>query len=464
VHGSWSGGREFVVRFTPTAEGRWTWTTASDDTGLNGQSGTVQCTAPRDGARGFVRRDPGHPYHFLHDDGSRYFLFGTTYYGLLHAATQGDRWKEAVDGTASKGMNKIRMNFSRESADGSAASPGPFRRTHDELDLAYWKKVDEVVEYLKGRGVVADLILVRSFGTQAQDERFVRYAVARYAAFPNVAWCLTNEWEYRGKPRDYWNTLGRIVRDGDPWLREGDRLRMLSIHQRTRIGWQFGDQDWPTHIIVQYGVRNPGGAGVSPPEVPSYRHGDQWGYESIRFNRGHKLPVVNDEYGYAGEPEDKSESPARPLTRDKHRHIMWGIYLAGGYGSAGDKYTHKDPPGRPYTGGAWKDIEEYGDIQRLIRFFTSRGIEYWKMRPDAAKSSVKERLYVLAWPGRQYVLYAAAGGKFSVKLAEGDYAARRYDPRTGEDVELGRVRGGGLTSFETPAGNDWVVYLTSQRQ
>jgi hypothetical protein len=46
----------------------------------------------------------------------------------------------------------------------------------------------------------------------------------------------------------------------------------------------------------------------------------------------------------------------------------------------------------------------------------------------------------MSWPGHQYVLYAV-GGKFSVKLAEGDYAARRYAPRTGEDVELGRVRG-----------------------
>lgn len=45
--------------------------------------------------------------------------------------------------------------------------------------------------------------------------------------------------------------------------------------------------------------------------------------------------------------------------------------------------------------------------------------------------------------------------------AAGGETARRYDPRTGEEADLGEVAGGGARSFALPDGADWVVYLTS---
>lgn len=452
VPGFWDGGNAFRIRFTPTAEGQWTYETQSQDPGLGGKSGALTCTAPASGSHGFVRRDPQRPYHFIRDDDSRFFLFGQTYYRLMDRNEQD--WKASIDGTSRRGMNKIRFNV----------PPGDVKTLPESVDPAYWRKLDAVVRHMNDKGVLADF-LIFGMGTfssaEEQDRRYLRYVVARYAAFPNVVWTLVNEWNYRPKPRQYWNAMGAIVKAEDPWSAEGQALRMLSIHQQTRINWQFFDQSWPAHVIIQYGVRNKDQHQADEWKNTGrtkYRDGDEWGNAGILFNMGHNMPVVNDEYGYIGEPKDESERPVRELTREKHRNIMWGIYAAGGYGSAGDKRKYED--GKPYIEPTvWRDPVEYQDIQRLVEFFTAKGLEFWKMAAHNELVKSGRRVYALAEPGRQYVIYAAAGGRFAIELAPGSYEARRYDPRTGEDEGLGNVAGGAAREFSLPDAQDWVVYL-----
>jgi hypothetical protein len=369
-------------------------------------------------------------------------------------------------------MNKVRLLL--HGVTGNPFNPypptAPFAGDHDRPNLAHWRALDAIVAHLDARGMVADLILFVNravnpgpvFGTPEQDARALRYALARCAAYPNLIWCLTNEWNYTGKDRAYWDALGAIARAEDPWSAEGTSRRLLTIHQQTRIDWQFGDAAWPTHACIQYGVRNGQRTQTDewaddPRNGVRYPHGDDWGHAGIIHNLGHGLPVVNDEYGYIGEPEDKSAPGAPPLGRAKHRRILWGIYAAGGYAAAGDKTTYGDA--RPYMSGDWHDTEEYGDIARLVDFFTSGAITYWRLASRDDLVAAGERVYVLAEPGRQYVAYAAAGGAFALDLAPGSYAARRYDPRTGADVVLGAVAGGGPHSFTLPDGDDWVVYL-----
>lgn len=456
VRGFWDGDDLFKLRFTPDREGEWTFTTASSDAELGAKSGTLRCTAPLPGSRGFLRRDEQHPHHFVWDDGTRYFLCGNTHYGLA------DREKKdgetTIEGTKSRGMNKIRFHV----PEGGENAPS----------LERLRNVDALVGFMMRKGVVADLLVFGSGyfeKTEAEDEAYLRYLLARYAAYANVAWTLVNEWNYRPKPRSYWNRMGRLVRAEDPWGRDANALRLLSVHQQTRIDFQFFDETWMSHAILQVGVRN--GQPVTtddelkykgPPTNERMPHGDDWGNAGVLHNRGHRMPVVNDEYGYIGEPEDKSagknmQGRVVGLTRDKHRRILWGIYAAGGYASAGDKYDYENA-GRPYKTGYWKDPAEYKDIQRLVEFFTGKGLEYWKMSSHNELASNGERVYVLAEPGRQYVVYAAVGGAFSLKLTDGSYGARRFDPRTGQEADLGLVKGG-EARLQTPAGSDWVVYL-----
>ena len=467
VPGFWDGERTWRLRFTPTSEGAWRYETASADAGLGGQRGVIEATAPAPEARGFVRVDPHHPYHFVYDDGTRYFMFGQTYYELVQNARGGGGWKASVDSSRAYGINKVRLGaYPIQDWPSPYPETSPFGDDHDRLDLEHWQQLDEVVRYLAERGVVADLMPYiasgsqrdAGFGTWEQDARYVRYVLARYAAFPNVIWCLVNEWNYSVKDAPYWNRLGRLVRAEDPYLErhaEGARyLRPLSIHQQTRIDFQFFDASWPSHAIVQYGVRN----GMRENDPPRTSVGDAWGSAAIRFNRGRGMPVVNDEYGYIEEEGDYNRED-NPLTREKHRRVIWATYLAGGYGSVGDKRVRG--AGRAWATADWEPAAEYGDIQHLKTFFTARGLRYWEMEPLPDVVAEGERVYVLGRPGEQYAVYAAAGGPVTLDLAPGRYALHRYDPSTGEEQPWADVEGGRRT-FLLPSGEDVALRLVRQ--
>lgn len=476
VPGFWDGGQTFRIRWTPTAPGSWKYVTKSADPGLNAKRGEIQA-GPAAGSHGFLRRDAAHPYSFVFDDGTRYFLFGNTYYGLLTNAMNGGGWKIALDKTRRYGMNKVRFYVDRTAAQSRAEDYSDIPGSPDRLNLEGWSKADEVVRYMSERGIIADLIVFQrnrvNAMTPEQARRYLRYVLARYAAFPNVIWCLQNEWQYTQKPKPFWTALGELASREDPWARRGAFVRGLSIHQQTRYDWEFFGEHWYSHAIIQLGVRNRGKAyrGGDEWNLPKnrrgvFRYGDDWGNFGITYNWGHNVPVVNDEYGYIGEPDDETEprpvdgKPVR-FTREKHRRTMWGIYVAGGYGSAGDKNRCDD--GRPYVSANWHDEPEFGDIRRLVDFYTTKGIRYWELSARNRLVKSGERVYIETGPPRQYVIYAAAGGDFSIDLGPGEYVARRYDPRTGEDTALGRVAGGATRSFSLPDHRDWAVYLKPVR-
>ncbi len=403
------------------------------------------------------------------------------YYHLLLNARAGQRWKEAIDGAQKYGMTKARISLapsSRSDKSGECASSNPFLdKDCSQLDLAHWQAADRAIGYMNDHAFGADLILFwrkseTSGAIRAADDRYLRYAIARCAAFPNVMWCVVNEWNYSTIPHGEWNHYGQLVRDEDPWSREGEFLRAHSIHQQTRPDWNFTGETWPSHAILQLGVRNRGASTrIGDEWVASgkcgkrFRHGDEWGNHSIVRNWTGRYQVVNDEYGYIGEPQDDSE-PKQPdgsfvrMSRDKHRHVMWGIAVGGGYGAAGDKNDYGSD-GRPYVRANWHDTPEYGDIKRLIDFFTRGNIEYWRMAPHNEMVTRGERVYVLAEPGRQYVVYAAAGGEFSLELPGGRFSASRYDPRTGETIRLADVEGPTTASSKLPDFQDCIIQLTN---
>jgi Protein of unknown function (DUF4038) len=318
----------------------------------------------------------------------------------MRNAIAGDKWKEAITNTRAYGMNKVRMYiYSTWKPGGVTPYPptSPFEAAgtsanFDGLNLPLWRRLDEVVRYLAEKEMLADLIVFwsnpDSYGTDEQNRRYASYAVARYAAFPNVIWCVANEWNYTKKPRELFNALGKLIKAEDAWavdVRPGRAkyVRALSVHQQTRQDFQFFDQSWVSHAIVQLGVRNQGKtfrdgneweATNAAEEGRTFRNGDERGNYSIVYNYGHKIPVVNDEYGYIGEPVGQSvrkdgSGKYPKFTREKHRYTAWGIAVGGGYGSAGDKNDYAD--GRPYNSTNWHDTAEYGDLKRLIDFFTT---------------------------------------------------------------------------------------------
>ena len=72
-------------------------------------------------------------------------------------------------------------------------------------------------------------------------------------------------------------------------------------------------------------------------------------------------------------------------------------------------------------------------------------------------------IWCLVEPGRNYLVYAADGGRFRLDLrrAGGSFAARWFDPRSGSLAAArgGAVSAGGLVGFQAPDNRDWVLWL-----
>lgn len=483
VSGFWDGSVEagtnktkMIVRFTPMSTGVWSYISTSQDPGLNNKTGSFTVVGS---GRGFLRRNANRPEQFVFDNNVKFFMWGQTYYNLVATARAGGPWKAAIDQSSANKLNKVRLlvfpfQLRDEAGDCSGtlspyADSKPFNdANHTALDIQHWRRLDEVVSYLGSKQMIADLIL---FSTNCpsysplgnvEDERYLRYVVARYAAFPNVIWCLTNEWQFAPDgacslpsphPKSYWENLGSIVRSEDPWMNDssGSRQRPLSIHQRTQHTFDFLSSAWPTHAVLQDGVRN------GKFEAPTFAYGDQWGNYSIRKNLGFGMPVVNDEYGYLGEKGGAYD-------RSEHRRTIWGIALAGGYGSAGD--ARKDIVNgsavdctQPYLSSVWKSAPEYGDISRLQTYFPLV-TDWWKLKSDTSVSS-SPRVYVMSEPGVRYLVYSATGGSLTLNLAQlpagTTYKAVRYNPSTGAECSLPVLTGGAQT-FNLASG-DWVLRI-----
>lgn len=450
VRAFWDGGASWRVRFTPPRAGAWAWQTipSTGDPGL-ARSGSL--LAVDDGSRGFLRRDAQHPEHFVFDDGSRYFMLGQTYYEIIRNAWRGSRWQRAIDRTRAFEMNKVRMLLYTWGADqNDYPDPVPFvAGNHDRLHVQYWQKIDEIVHYLAERGMLAELLFFtdhqRTFGTEPQDLRYVRYAVARYAAFTNVIWCLTNEWQLTGHDQQYWNRIGQLVKTDDPWLARADGLlRPLSIHATGDPQFKFFDQTWPAHAVIQFGNdRN----NLLP-------HGDQWGVTGILANVGRGLPVVNDEHAYIGARERPPSPPAPTISRRKHRQVVWGVGIAGGYQTIGDARVFAG--GSPIFTADWHPAKEYQDVAKFARFFAT-GKPYHERHSDNSVILSGERAYALVADG-ETIVYAAIGGRLTLRLPQGTWDVTRFDPVSGATVSLPAVAGG-TAQVSLRAGKDWVLRL-----
>lgn len=494
----------FRIRFAPTTNsGTWSFSATSSDSGL--AFATRSLTAGTSTSKGFLRRDTSTPERFIYDNGTtRFFMWGNTYYQFIDNARGGTAWKTAVDQNALKSINKIRMllypwwQYYTGYPDSQPFQGGATTPNHDLLDLVHWQKFDEIADYMNKKPMIAEIIVFkdpaldgsnnvidncRTFGsTQAQDQRYLRYTLARFGAFPNVIWSLSNEYGAIDKAactgtrpwlsgitnlQSYFNTMGSILRNEDPWNTGSPKPRALTIHQQPKATWDFLTATWPVHASLQFGTNQTSCTRCSTGiNYCSGNHGDDWGNFGIVNNilkcngSRYNLPVVNDEYGYIG----KIASVA------KHRRAAWGIAVAGGYGSEGDTLNAANSAS-VLLYGDWRDAGAYyTDIQRMVGYIT--GIPQWfQMRTDNGVVTAGTRVYAMSKPSNFYLVYAATGGDFTLNLpapAVGSYAVYRWNPWMGGVETFVKNVGAGASTFTVASGevpdstNDWVFRIKAQ--
>lgn len=319
--GFYDGDGVYKIRFMPDSVGEWRYTTHSNYAALNNQSGTLLCVDST--LRGPVR--VADTYHFAHADGTRFFPFGTTIYEwAFQPEARKLQTLATLKGTA---FNKARMLAVPPYKPYYVQGPNkltefPFVGTaRENFDFSrfnpqYFRQLERDVQRLSDLGIQVDLILFRpydkgqwGFDTTSDDtnRRFVKYMVARFAAYQNIWWSLANENSYIKHLSDEdFDHYFQLVQKYDPYH------HLRSIHNADRL-YDY-NKPWVTHVSLQYynAVKV---FGVSPLLRDIY-----------------KKPIVHDEINYEG----NSESRWGQLSGEELTRRFWIALTGGAYATHGE--------------------------------------------------------------------------------------------------------------------------------
>jgi hypothetical protein len=186
VNAFWDGGTKWVIRFTPTESGNYTYRLTSAVESLNGKQG--QFTATTNNKAGWVRAANLH--HFAYVEGNTYtphLWTGTVAPGF--ASMDPAKWRALVDARASQHFNHIAVTLVDESVAGSFGSP------------EFYRAAEEKIRYANDHGLIVDLaffgpdgLMNRLLLSRNDREKWFRYALSRLAAF-DVTWQGLERWE-----------------------------------------------------------------------------------------------------------------------------------------------------------------------------------------------------------------------------------------------------------------------------
>ena len=326
VRGFYDGDGTYRVRFMPQTQGEWEYVTASNRPELAGKAGTVAVTKPSPGNRGPVR--VRNTFHFGYADGTPYFPVGTTCYAWTH---QGDALEEQTLAALKAGpFNKIRMcvfpkwyAFNRtEPKFYPFAGTPPNQWDYARFDPAFFRHLEKRIADLRDLEIEADLILFHPYDEghwgfdrmpAAADDRYLKYVIARLAAYRNVWWSLANEYDFmKEKTGADWDRFLNVVKAADPFG------HLCSIHNGTRL---FNQTDPRlTHASIQNGSAVAGFG------------------RAIQFRDLVNKPVVFDEVKYEGDfPQRWGNLSAVEMVRR-----CWHGTIDGTYVGHGETYKHPD--------------------------------------------------------------------------------------------------------------------------
>lgn len=371
VGGFYDGDGIYRLRFMPEATGRWTYRTRSNVAALDGVSGTLEVGPARAGEHGPVR--VADTFHFDHADGTPFKPIGTTSYAWTH---QGEALEQETLATLAKApFNKIRMCVfpkhyrynenepglypfpvraaGRSDWDGSFVGVDKYGWEFDfeRFEPAFFRHLETRIAEIGRLGIEADLIVFHPYDrwgfsrmSAAQDERYLRYLVARLSAFPNVWWSLANEYDLMPqKSLADWDRFFEVIAGADP------HRHLRSIHNC------FGFFDHSKPLVTHCSIQRP-----DPARIALWRE-------------QYRKPVVIDECCYEG---DIGESWGNISGREMV-HRFWDGVVNGGYVTHGETYRHAGDVIWWAKGGALggEAIARLHFLKGIIERVSRRGLE-----------------------------------------------------------------------------------------
>ncbi|MFT3828422.1 MAG: DUF5060 domain-containing protein [Opitutaceae bacterium] len=315
VDGFYDGDGVYRVRFMPDETGEWRYRTRSNRAELADQTGTFTVEPATTGNHGPVR--VANTFHFAYADGTPFKPVGTTCYTWTHRPEALEA--QTLRTLAMSPFNKLRMCVFPQTHGTKTLPPPRFpfagpatAPDYERFNPEFFRHLERRVGELRALGIECDLILFHPYDDRDAwklkhmppevEERYLRYSVARLAAFRNVWWSLANEYDFiRTKSEAEWDRNFQTLQTADPY----GHLR--SIHNGKRI--YNHNQPWVTHASIQNGsaVADPGRA--------------------VLYRDVYRKPIVYDEVEYEGASDRRwAQLSGRELV-----HRCWAGAVAGTY-------------------------------------------------------------------------------------------------------------------------------------
>jgi hypothetical protein len=322
----WNGGNSWNIRFAFPETGTFTYRIESNDSSLNGKTGTVEVHAYKGNnpliKHGHLRVSKNNR-HFEHADGTPFLWMGDTWWKCLSKRLSFDEFKELTDDRAKKGFSLVQIvcgpypdeDFFTDWWDNEGGKPY-LDREFTKINLEYFKYTDQRFEYMVQSGIVPAIVgawgrhdcdAMRYIGTSGM-KRHWRELIARYGAFPTV-WIAGGE-----ASGELWNETARYVIETDPFSRPVTVHAKPGLSVRQSVG-----ADCVNFDFLQTGHGHPG---------ESYHAIDKL---TASYNVEPHMPALISEHSYE---EHMKGGPAYT-----QRFVFWGSMLSGGagltYGAAG---------------------------------------------------------------------------------------------------------------------------------
>lgn len=402
IEGFYDGEGLYRIRFMPETQGAWRYETKSNRRELTGKRGAFTVRPPEPGNHGPVR--VRNTFHFAYADGTPFRQVGTTCYSWHHRPE--DMEEQTLATLRSAPFNKLRMCVFPHDYEAKNCPPvywpyeGSTPKSWDfsRFNPAFFQHLEQRVADLAELGIEADLILFHPYGgpwgfdqmSREDNERYVRYLVARLAAYRNVWWSVANEYDFirTMTEEDMDQVFGTLV-DADPY----GHLR--SIHN----GFVLYDHNkpWVTHASIQNGA-----AVEDVRSAQLYR--DVW-----------RKPIVYDEVKYEGDFVSRwGQLSAREMV-----HRFWCGTVAGTY--VGHSETFNRPDKLLWLG---QGVSLFGESPARLAFLR-------KVMDDSPREGIEpvdkwQKPHIGGKAGEYYLLYfghsAPTSWEFSLPkeaLAEG---------------------------------------------
>lgn len=474
----WDGEQTWKVRFAPSKLGIWKYATSCNDqtdSGLHNKTGTIGCN-PYKGdleiyKRGFLKNSENGRY-FTYADGTPFFYLGDTHWFMANEKFSTSN----VEGIASQFKYSVDLRVSQGyTVYQSEPLFADVKNEEDKYDLTSFSKedlkgfanLDRKFQYVADKGLVHSnsqlIFAVNPYyqkGSYPEDyfRRLTKYWVARYGAYP-VMWTTAQEIDK--------GFYGKFTADDNPWLAVADELYKRDPYKHPLTAHLEG-----------------GGGTLGPASIFNKQQGHSWFalqiypdyYNDIVKSFWYlnpKKPIICYESGYEGIDKNTDDKYIRNMAYRAFLSGMYG-YAYGAHGVWNDAYTEKDC-GPLYLDTAGRFISWYegtkmpggAQMTHLKTFFTS--FDWYNLVPDFNNSiafvSNATSFAAASDKNNTYVAYLYSDdtktGTF-VGMADQNYTAQWFNPRTGEYINIGQITptNSKWKIPDRPDQNDWVIKVT----